>query len=63
MVLETEGVASVHAIRTRKLGKGIHVDLHLVVDGKMSVKVGHDISEQVKQKLDNPIELMYITYG
>lgn len=45
------GVKSVHAIRTRKLGYCLHVDLHVLVDGDMTVKMGHDISEVVKHEL------------
>jgi cation diffusion facilitator family transporter len=46
-----DGVDSVHAIRTRKLGPGIYLDLHVLVDGDLSVRQGHDISEAVKQAL------------
>ena len=47
----TDGVISVHAIRTRRIGGGIHVDLHIMVDGTISVHQGHDISKAVKQRL------------
>lgn len=46
-----KGVESVHAIRTRKLGSGLYVDLHVLVDGDMTVRMGHDISEAVKCEL------------
>ncbi len=46
-----EGVSSVHAIRTRKLGPGIYLDLHVLVKGDLSVRKGHDISETVKREL------------
>jgi len=42
------GVKSVHAIRTRRLGSGLHVDLHILVDGEMTVRMGHEISRAVK---------------
>jgi cation diffusion facilitator family transporter len=45
------GVKSVHAIRTRKLGYCLHVDLHVLVDGDITVTMGHDISEVVKHEL------------
>jgi len=46
-----KGVKSIHALRTRSLGPGLHVDLHVLVDGKITVKEGHDISEEVKREL------------
>lgn len=45
------GVKSVHAIRTRRLGSGLHVDLHILVDGEMTVRMGHEISGAVKSAL------------
>ena len=47
----TEGVISVHAVRTRRIGASIHIDLHIMVDGAMSVYLGHSISKAVKQRL------------
>jgi cation diffusion facilitator family transporter len=44
-------VKGVHKLRTRKLANYIYIDLHLEVDGQMSVLQGHDISEEVKQGL------------
>jgi cation diffusion facilitator family transporter len=46
-----EGVKAVHAVRTRKLGAGFYVDLHVLVDGNMPVHTGHRISHEVKSKL------------
>ncbi|MDY6864704.1 MAG: cation diffusion facilitator family transporter [Halobacteriota archaeon] len=51
ITLGVDGVKDVHAIRTRKLGPNICVDLHILVDPDISVRTGHDISEQVKNKL------------
>lgn len=45
------GVLSAHALRTRRAGSSLHVDLHVLVDGRMTVKAGHDISEAVKQAI------------
>jgi cation diffusion facilitator family transporter len=44
-------VRGVHKIRTRRLAHYIYLDLHLEVDGNMSVLDGHDVSENVKQAL------------
>lgn len=51
IALTTEGVKLVHAIRTRFIGSGLQVDLHIKVNPDMSVREGHDISERVKQAL------------
>jgi len=49
---ETEGVLETHEIRTRYIGcNNLAVDLHILVDGNMSVFEGHDISEMVKERL------------
>lgn len=46
-----ENVKGMHKLRTRKIANYIYIDLHLEVDGALSVTEGHDISEQVKQAL------------
>lgn len=51
IVRETEGVRHVHAIRTRYLGSGLGIDLHVHVDGQLTVRQGHDISGAVKHRL------------
>lgn len=50
-ILNIKNVKGVHRIRTRKLASCIYLDLHLEVDGQLSVTEGHDISEQVKTVL------------
>ena len=52
----TGGVVDVHALRTRQMGPGILVDLHVTVDGSMSVTHGHDVSEAVKQRIKQEVE-------
>jgi cation diffusion facilitator family transporter len=44
-------VRGVHHIRSRKSGGSYYLDLHLEVDGRMTVRQGHGISESVKEKL------------
>lgn len=46
-----KGVREVHAIRTRKLGPGLYVDLHVLVDPEMTVRKGHVIAEEVRVEL------------
>jgi cation diffusion facilitator family transporter len=50
-ITDIKEVKGVHKLRTRKLANYIYLDLHLEVDGNLSVIQGHDISEQVKETL------------
>ena len=56
IIKNNDGVLGFHKIRTRKLGSSIFIDLHLEVDGNLSVTKGHLISEEVKSALmkNNP---------
>jgi len=49
--LTVAGVKSVHAIRTRSIGSGTALDLHIQVDGNLTVEAGHEISGIVKKQL------------
>jgi cation diffusion facilitator family transporter len=46
-----EGVAAIDKCRVRRSGLGVFVDLHVVVDGNMPVREGHDIAHRVKDVL------------
>jgi cation diffusion facilitator family transporter len=46
-----EGVEAIDKCRVRKSGLGMFVDIHVVVDGAMSVRDGHTLSHKVKEKL------------
>lgn len=45
------GVQSLHALRSRRVGSGLYVDLHVLVNGRLSVRHGHTISEEVKRAI------------
>ncbi len=45
------GVKGTEKCYIRKAGMEYHVDLHALVDGKLTVTEGHDISHQLKDKL------------
>ncbi|MCP4177943.1 MAG: cation transporter [bacterium] len=49
--LKVDKVKSVHAIRTREIGCCIYVDMHVLVDGKLTVEKAHCISDTVQKKL------------
>jgi cation diffusion facilitator family transporter len=51
IAMDVDGVKDAHAIRTRKLGTGIYVDLHVLVDGRIPVQKGHAVSHEVKNRL------------
>ena len=45
------GVESVHLLRTRRMGGRVLADVHLQVDGRISVSEGHHIGETVMYRL------------
>ena len=51
IAMKTPGVRCVYAVRTRYIGGGLQVDLRIRVDPELSVRVGHDISEEVSRRL------------
>ncbi|GAB4318935.1 MAG: hypothetical protein Kow0074_08420 [Candidatus Zixiibacteriota bacterium] len=55
IIEETEGVLDAHAVRVRRVGPGLHVDLHIHVDPRISVLAGHDIATEVRHRLLNSI--------
>jgi cation diffusion facilitator family transporter len=50
-VRATDGVRSLHALRTRHIGSGLSVDLHIQVDAEITVREGHDIAGLVEKRL------------
>jgi cation diffusion facilitator family transporter len=55
IALKNEGVLQVHDIRTRYISSSIQVDLHIVVEGLITVREGHDIADDVKARLIDSI--------
>jgi len=51
LALEVDGVEDAHAVRTRYVGADLAVDLHIEVDGGLSVGEGHAIAVAVRRKL------------
>lgn len=52
MVLSKEAdISSWHALRTRKLGAELFIDVHLLVDPVLSVQKSHDISMKIEGKI------------
>jgi len=48
---EQDGVLQVHDIRTRYFSASIQVDLHIVVEGHISVREGHAIAKAVEHRI------------
>ena len=46
-----EGVADVHAVRIRSSGAGWFVDMHVTMNGRMSLKKSHALTEQIEEKV------------
>lgn len=51
IVLAVDGVKSVHAVRSRFHGSGLQIDLHIQVEGNLTVTEGHAIAGHAKRHL------------
>ena len=51
IALKNENVLQVHDIRTRYISSSIQVDLHIVVEGLITVREGHNIADDVKERI------------
>ncbi|MCJ7754653.1 MAG: cation diffusion facilitator family transporter, partial [Thermoanaerobaculales bacterium] len=51
LALQIDGVEAAHAVRTRYVGADLAVDLHVEIDGGLSVAEGHVIAVAVRRKL------------
>jgi len=63
MVLTKEkNISSWHALRTRKMGAELCVDVHVLVDPALSVQESHDISmkieEDIEKELSRPVNIL-----
>jgi cation diffusion facilitator family transporter len=59
----TPGVSGIHDLKTRKMGDLIVVDVHLEIDGNLSVRDGHDIAVAARKAvLDNYSVLNVMTH-
>lgn len=46
-----DGVRSTHKIRARTVGRGVQIDMHIIVSGHIAIEEAHDIAHQVEAKL------------
>jgi cation diffusion facilitator family transporter len=52
---QVDGIIDTEKCFIRKAGMKYHVDLHAIVDGKITVKEGHDLSHKLKDTLRDEI--------
>lgn len=50
-ILGTPGILGLHDLRTRKAGDLLLVDAHLEVDGNLTVRQGHDIALEARERV------------
>ncbi len=50
-VAGTRGVRTHHAVRARQVGGKVEMDVHVQVDGELSVREGHDIAKAVRKRI------------
>jgi cation diffusion facilitator family transporter len=58
IALQVSGIEGTEKCFIRKAGMKYHIDLHAIVDGKLSVKEGHDLSHLLKDTLRDKIPLL-----
>ncbi|MCR9214650.1 MAG: cation diffusion facilitator family transporter [Proteobacteria bacterium] len=51
LVEEQPGVLGVHDLRTRRSGQQVFIQMHIDMDGTMSLREAHDISDAVEMRL------------
>ncbi len=56
LVDHIDGVRAVHGLRSRRMGNDALVDLHILVEPRLSVSEGHRISEAVRRRLIRDVE-------
>jgi divalent metal cation (Fe/Co/Zn/Cd) transporter len=49
--LGVDGVEAIDKCRVRKSGMGLMMDIHIVVDGDITVRRGHEIGHEVQRRL------------
>ena len=50
-ILSVDGVKALHMLRTRRVGGEALVDVHIMVDDRLSVSEGHHVGESVRERL------------
>jgi cation diffusion facilitator family transporter len=56
MINNLPGVIQTHNLRTRRIGGGVFMDVHILVDHEASVTEGHHIAENVRRELIRAVD-------
>ncbi len=56
VIINTDGVRAFHDLRSRLIGGKIWLEVHIVVQPRISITEGHTIAELVKSRLMNELE-------
>jgi len=59
-ILATPGVLGIHELKTRKTGDMILADVHLEIDGSLTVAEGHNIARQAKLNVMARHQVLYL---
>jgi cation diffusion facilitator family transporter len=59
-ILATPGVLGLHDLKTRKAGDMILADVHLEIDGRLTVAEGHDIAHRAMQNVMARHPVLYL---
>ena len=51
IVSSVEGVSQLHHLRTRRIGNRYAIDMHVRMDGNMSLRQAHDKATLIEKKL------------
>jgi len=60
IVKSVPGVLGYHDLRTRKMGDMILVDVHLEINGSITVKEGHNIAAEVERRIMNSAAVLSV---
>ena len=51
LILTVNGVEDPHELRTRRIGNQIAVDVHVRMDGDMTLREAHDRSSEIERRI------------
>ncbi|MBM5782892.1 MAG: cation transporter [Pelagibacterales bacterium] len=58
LIITVPNVKGCHDLRTRKMGDMIFVDVHIEINGNLTVKEGHDISDHVVEVVTSQLPVL-----
>ena len=58
IILEVDGVRSLHMLRTRRMAGNALADVHIQVDPRLSVSEGHQIAGEVQRRLVENVDVL-----